>query len=246
VKLAPGGVLRLDASRGSVKLSGWERDQVEIRARIEAERSWDLGYSRRVVEATTVDVSSISNNEVMIRGNYDSVPRENWFFGHMGNIPSIHYEIRAPRRVELRLDIDRSNSVINGFSGRMNLRADRSEIDAADLSGPIRITIDRGGNSSFRSISGSFTFDADRTNLRLGLARLDESSRIEIDRGNVDLSLAPGQGIDLDASMSRRTNFDTNLPLQMRSFRGNNPSGPVNGGGPRLFIQADRSHIRLR
>jgi hypothetical protein len=246
VSLAPGGLLRLDANRGSVRLTGWDRDQVEIRARIEAESSWDSEYARRVVAATTVDVVTSVRNEVVIRGNYENVPFQDWIFSNGRSTPNIHYEIRAPRRVDLRLNIDRSNSVINSFDGRIDLEADRSVIDASDWTGPIRIGIDRGGDSTFRNIRGSITVEADRTNLRMDLARLDASSRIEIDRGDIDMSLARGQGVDLDTSLSRRATFDTDLPIETKSFRRSNPSGAVNGGGPGNRGRSQPDSIALR
>jgi hypothetical protein len=168
-----------------------------------------------------------------------------WFLSFQMH-PSIHYEIRAPKRVDLRLNVDRSNSFLKGFEGRIDLEADRSVIDAADLTGAMRINIDRGGDSSFRNVRGSFDVEADRTNIRIDLARLEASSRITIDRGDIDMSLSRGQGLDLDTSLSKRTSFDSTLPLQSRGFRANNPSGAVNGGGPRLAIAADRSRVRLR
>ena len=246
VNLPSGGVLRLDSDKGSVRLTSWDRNQVEVHARIEAESSWDSDYARRIVDATTVEVITSFSNEVSIRGNFDNVPMRDWIFGNGRSTPNIHYEIRAPRRVDLRLDIDRSNSVINGFEGRIDLEADRSVVDATDLTGAMRVTIDRGGDSSFRNIRGSLNIVADRTNLRMDLTRLDASSSIEIDRGDIDMSMSRGQGFDLDTSLTKRASFDSSLPVQMRGFSRNNPSGSVNGGGPRLAIEADRSRIRLR
>jgi len=242
VHLSPGGTLKLDASRGSVRLTGWDRDQVEVHARIEVDRSSDSSSARQAVDRTTVEVVS-SGNSVSIRSNYDNAL--NWLCDFQGR-PSIHYEIRAPKRVDLRLNIDRSNSIIKDFEGRIELEADRSVIDAADLSGPMRMSIDRGGDSSFRNFRGSFDVEADRTNIRIDLAKLDGSSRISIDRGDIDMSVSRSQGLDLDTSLSKRTSFDTTLPLQSRRFRNNNPSGSMNGGGPRLAIEADRSRVRLR
>src|SRR5262249_19929165 len=155
------------------------------------------------------DVNTTFSNEVAIRSNYTNVPREYWIFGDSGRQPSIHYEIRAPRRMNLRLNIDRSNSVISGFEGRIDLEADRSRIDASDLTSALRITLDRGGDCIFRNIRGSMNVEADRTNLRIDLAKLDASSRIQIDRGNVDMSIARGQGFDLDTSLTRRASIDS-------------------------------------
>ncbi len=246
VNLPSGGLLKLDASRGSVRLTAWDRDQVEIHARIEADSTWDSGYARRAVDATTVDVSTTFKNEVAIRGNYTNVPGDYWLFGEYRRTPSIHYEIRAPRHVDLRLNIDRSNSLISGFEGRVDLEADRSRIDAADLSSAIDVAIDRGGDSSFKNIRGSMVVEADRTNLRIELAKLDASSRIEVDRGDVDMAVSNGQGFNLDTSLTRRSSIDTSYPIQTRSYRRDKVSGPVNGGGPRLAIQVDRGRVRLR
>jgi hypothetical protein len=245
VGMSPGGILRLNADRGSVRLTGWERNEVEVRARIEADRSLDSGSARRAVDGTTVDVITIGA-DVAIRGNYENVPREMWLFGDFQTKPNIHYEIRAPRRADLRLEIDRADSTITGFEGRLDLQADRSVIDARDLTGPMRITLDRAGDSSFRNIRGSFNIEADRTNVRVDVAQLQAPSAIEIDRGDIDMSMSRAQGFDLDARLTRRATPDTSLPVQTRSFQRENPSGPVNGGGPRLAIDADRSRIRLR
>jgi hypothetical protein len=245
VDLPPGGTLRLDSSRGSVKLTAWDRSQVEIHARIELDDSWDAGYAKRAVDATTIAVGAYSN-EVTVRGDYSNIPNYLWFFGELRSRPAIHYEIRAPRRVALRLNVDRSNSLISGFEGDMVLESDRSRIDAADLTGAMRVSIDRGGDSSFRNIRGSLTVAADRTNLRIDLARLEASSRIEIDRGDVDMSFARSQGFDLDTSLTRRTRIDTDFPIAARNSRRDRLSGAVNGGGPRLAIQADRGRVRLR
>jgi hypothetical protein len=246
VNLSPGGSLRLQARRGSVRLTGWDRNQVEVRARIEAEGSWNSGDARRAVDATTIEVNNGFGTSVSIRANYDNIPWQDWIFSNGRSHPNIHYEIRAPRRVDLRLEIDRSPAHISGFDGRIDLDASRSEVDAADLTGSMRITLERGDNSSFRNLRGSFDIEAQRTNLRIDLARLDASSSVEIQRGDIDMSVARSQGFNLDTSLGRRADFDSSIPLQVRSSRQTNPSGPVNGGGPRLSIQADRGRVRLR
>jgi hypothetical protein len=247
VPLSAGGSLTLHAGKGSVKMMAWDRDQVEIRARIEADSSPSPEAARRAVDATRVDVATFGSR-VVIRSRYENTASAtSWIFGH--RTPDIHYEIRAPKRIDLRLEIDRSDTVLTGFEGRMDLDFDRSEIEGNDLTGDLRLSIDRGGDSIFRNVRGAVRIDSDRTNLRIDFARLDQSSRIEIDRGDAEVSIARGQGFTLDTSLSRRANFDTNLPVETdrsSSRDRRNPSGSFNGGGPRLSIEADRSHIRLR
>src|SRR5262245_5185221 len=106
VPLASGGGLTLKATKGSVRLTAWDRSEVEIHARIDVDSSFPE-YARRALESTTVEVVS-AGRQVMIRSNSDAVPSQMWFFGITHTTPSIHYEIRAPRKVDMQLDIDRS------------------------------------------------------------------------------------------------------------------------------------------
>jgi hypothetical protein len=247
VPLTPGGVLALDAMKGSVKLSSWDRPEVEIRARVEADRpSWGSDQERRAaVEATTVDVEATSTG-VRVRSNYAAVAGSRGWFGESVGLPKIHYEIRAPRQLDLRLDVDRSPLDLTGFDGRVDLDADRSVVTAADLSGALRLSIDRGGMSTFRNFRGSLIVDADRTDLRLDLVHLDAESRIEVNRGDFDVALAERQGVALEAQLSRRADFESARAIQSKRRSRRGISGAINGGGPRLVILADRGRVRLR
>jgi hypothetical protein len=246
VPLSAGGSLDLTLTRGSVRLTAWDRDQVEIRARIEANSDIAGDYAREAVEATTIDVIG-SGNRVLIRPNFQGVsPKTSWLFGEWRPLPHIHFEIRAPKRLDIRLDVDRSETMLSGFEGRIVLETDRSEVEASDLTGSVRARMDRAGDSRFTDIRGSINVIADRTNLHIVFSRLESTSRIEIDRGDAEVSISRGQGLDLSTSLTRRASFDTNLSLPYSRRNRESPSGSINGGGPRLQIQADRSKVRLR
>ncbi|MFQ5631253.1 MAG: hypothetical protein ACE5I1_20975 [bacterium] len=73
VDLKSGGRLNLDTYKGSVKLEAWDKEQVEIFARIEAGDNVSSRYAEESVEATRVDVYG-SGNSVTIRSDYDDVP----------------------------------------------------------------------------------------------------------------------------------------------------------------------------
>ena len=136
VDLASGGRLILDGSKGDVEIIAWDEERVEIKARIEAP-SGDVSadYARRAVEATTVDVD-VSSGSVSIRSNYDDVPERSGSWGYRSrSVPYVHYEIRAPRELDLRVEVDRGDTEIEGFNGRIELDTDRGTLDAMDLSG---------------------------------------------------------------------------------------------------------------
>lgn len=245
VPLPSGGYLALHATRGSVKLTSWDRNEVEIRARIQAAPRVDADYARESVDATTVDVTS-GARDVRIRSNYDKVPSTSSWFSGWKDVPEIHYDIRAPRKLEIRLDIDRSDTAMRGFDGRVDIVADRSELNLVDVAGRITLEVDRGESSRLENVRGSLRIDADRTDFDIELARLDDRSSIETDRGNVRIEVPQSQGLTIDADLTRRSDFDAdNLTLQKRHGDARRFTADVNGGGPTLTVEADRGRIRL-
>ena len=246
VPLPSGGYLSLHATRGSVKLTSWDRNEVEIRARIQAAPRVDADYARESVDATTVDVTS-GARDVRIRSNYDKVPGTNsWFGGSWKDVPEVHYDIRAPRKLEIRLDIDRSDAAVRGFDGRVDIVSDRSELNLVDLTGRITLEVDRGESSRLENVRGSLRIDGDRTNFDIELARLDDRSSIETDRGDVRIEVPQSQGLTIDADLTRRSDFDADdLKVQRRHGDNRRFTADVNGGGPTLTVEADRGRIRL-
>ena len=105
VALEPGGNLSIDSAGGSVLLLAWDRPQVEIRARIEAPANVDGDYARDIVEATRIDVRETAG-EVSIGSDFGEVERRG-FFDRRRSLPDVHYEIRAPRELNLNIDSSR-------------------------------------------------------------------------------------------------------------------------------------------
>ena len=52
------------------------------------------------------------------------------------------------------------------------------------------------------------------------------------------------QTLTVEASMSRRGDFSSDLPISVQKV-GRDFAGTINGGGPLLQIRADRSEVRL-
>jgi len=243
VALASGGRLRVEGSKGSITVTAWDQNEVEIHARIEAPKNVSDDYARRAVDATTVDVKE-SNGSVRIESNYRDVPDRSGF-GKGKSVPAIHYEIRAPRKLDLFVDSDRGPTTVAGFEGELELHADRSEVALRELTGRVVIEIDRGDNSTITALKGSFELEADRTDVRMRDVQIDADSRLEIDRGDVEIGLEASQGLTLRTEMSRRAEFDTELPLTMSSLDGRDFKGTINGGGPELFIGSDRASVKI-
>jgi hypothetical protein len=244
VEFAPGGDLRFNTDKGSVRLTAWDQSRVEIRARIDAPKDIDADYGRRAVDATRIEVLSDARS-ITIRSNFDDVPnrddRGNW-----RSLPDIHYEIRAPRNLNLDLGADRCEVQAQGFAGRIRIDTDRTPVSANDLSGEIQIRMDR-GKATITRFQGKLDLQTDRTDSQLQAVRIEGDSRLNIGRGECEMRIPDSQGLTLSSRLGRRERLFNDFGLTVNSFGDrNNIEGVINGGGPRLTIEGDRGVIHLK
>jgi hypothetical protein len=241
VPFQPGGELVFDTDKGSVTLTAWDRPEVAVYARIEAEKGEDADYGRRVVEAARIDIAG-GGQRLSIRSNFDNVPEKGGRWNYR-QLPHIHYQIQAPRSLSLRLTADRSRVSLYSFTGRFDVHSDRSPLEARDLSGEVRIRMDR-GDIRLEALRGSLNLHTDRTNSRIAAVAIEADSHLEISRGKVDLTVPDAQRLSLSARTGRRNTFSSDFPLPARSVGW--IEGRINGGGPHLTVDGDRSDGRLR
>ena len=239
VALAPGARLSLDADRGTVRLTSWDEPTVRIRARIVAPTGVDSGYAQRAVDDTRIEVES-GPGFVDIRTNYEDVPDRRWWFGSSRALPSVHYEITAPRQLDLDLNIDRSDTTIDDFAGQVRLDLDRSSLEAVNLDGDIRLDIDRADNVTLTTIRGSLDVDIDRS----ALAVRDVAGRIQIDgdrSGTITLDRVQGSFVfDVDRSSLVLTGVTIQSDSQIRVNRGDVDVGLASPQGLVLDVDVSR------
>jgi hypothetical protein len=246
VDLDPGGSLRIVGTKGSMRITSWDEPRVEIHARIERPEDVDDDYATRAIEATTIEVTG-DRHTVSVLSDYRNVPsrheRGRW---DDRAVPPVHYEIRAPRRINLNVDSDRGPVAVSGIEGTADIVVDRGELDVRDVAGDLRVEIDRGEHSRIEGVRGSLRLEADRTNVDVDAHALDRDSRIEIDRGEVELRVPEAQRLTVRTDISRRGKFHTDLPVQWMSSDPRRSEGHINGGGAELFLESDRATIELR
>jgi hypothetical protein len=128
----------------------------------------------------------------------------------------------------------------------MDIVIDRGELELRDATGDIRVEIDRGERSRIEGVRGSLRLEADRTDLDIVAEALDRDSRIEIDRGEIELTIPEAQRLTVRTDLSRRGGFHTDFPIQWTSADTRRSEGHINGGGTELFVESDRATIELR
>jgi hypothetical protein len=247
VGLDAGGSLRVVGSKGSIHITSWDQPQVEIHARIVRPEGVDDDYAKRAVEATKIDVTG-GGQSLTVKTNYDQVPtRHGWGHGHGDrSVPPVHYEIRAPHRIQLSVDSDRGPATIAGFEGSFDIVADRGELELRDLAGDVRVEIDRGDHSRINGVRGSLRLDSDRTDLLIDAQAIDRNSSIEIDRGDLELRVPEQQRLTVRTDISRRGDFRSDFAIQWMGSNPRQSEGHINGGGTELYVEGDRGNINLR
>jgi hypothetical protein len=244
VEFAPGGDLRFNTDKGSVRLTAWDQSRVEIYARIDAPEDVDADYAGRAVDAVRIEVISDARS-LTIRSNFDDVPYRDGK-GNWRSLPDIHYEIRAPRNLNLDLGADRCKVEAQGFAGRIKIETDRTPVTANDLSGEIQVRMDR-GKATITRFQGKLDLQTDRTDSQLQAVRIEGDSRLNIGRGECEMRIPDSQGLTLNSRLGRRERLFNDFGLTLNGFSDrNNIEGVINGGGPRLTVEGDRGVIHLK
>jgi hypothetical protein len=244
VEFSSGGELKINSIKGSVKLTGWDRNQVEITARIVMSERADSDFARRAVEAVRIEVSGDART-LSIRPNYDDVPRTSGLSSWSHPLPDVNFEIQAPRHMSLALDTDRTEVELRGIDGTLNVKSDRGKVTAIDLGGNIRLKMDRCGNSALSGLRGTLSVEMDRSDLTVGALQINGDSSLEVSRGEAELRLPRTQGLSVSANVGRRADFDSEFAISTRRF-GDRVEGDINGGGPKLLIHTDRARVGLK
>jgi hypothetical protein len=246
VDFEPGGNLTFTTDKGSIHLVSWDRNQIEIVARIDPPEDVNEDYGKRVVEATRIEVLG-SARSLTIRSNFEDVPyRIDNLVSRDRRLPDIHYEVRAPRSLNLELNADRCRKVeVSGFAGRFNIETDRSPFAATDLDGDLHLRVDRGSVKVAR-LQGSLDINTDRTDSEIEVGALRNDSKVNVGRGDMALMMPGSQGLTVKANTGRRERFDTDFPIASTTFGKERVEGTINGGGPTLTISGDRSNVRLK
>lgn len=250
VDLNAGGRLTLKTFKGSIKLTSWDRNQVEIVARIEPGDDVSTGYAEESVAATRIGVSG-SGSSVRIESDYDDVPctRGFRFFGiNTGcskTLPFVHYEIRAPRQLNIRVEDHKSEIFLERFQGAIEVDTHKGFVEAGDLAGELRFRTHK-GRIRLDGVRGRLDIETHKGEVLLVADEIDGRSRMETHKGMISLTLPASQGLDIRAELGRRANFHSDFAITSKAFGRGRIEGSINGGGPLLTIESHKGEIRLR
>ena len=223
VSLNPNGAVTIENHKGSIQVTTWDRPQVDIKARIEAEPQTTM--DRRRFDATEVLIDS-SADSVRIRTHYPEF--DGCCSDDTGNNPQVRYTIQMPRTGHLTIHDHRSSTEISDLHGALRIDTHRGTVRVHGLAGPVDLSTHRG-------------------DITIEFAALAGSSSIDTYRGNVELFLPRDSRFDVQADLGRHANLDTDFAFITRtaSVRRGRVQASINGGGPALRLTTYRGDVRL-
>jgi hypothetical protein len=221
--LTPDGRVSVDTYKGSVRVHTWDKAEVEIAIRIEADSL--LGNDREAVDATDV-VFQTSSEAVDMRSDYSRLKRQKgWFDGSPQ--PLVHYSIKMPKQAALRIKDYKSEVSVHGLAADLDLETYKGEIDVRAQSGPARIkTYKSDASVEFAAVTGAI--------------------RLETYRGDYQVRLPRDARFDLVSKLGRHGTLDAAFALGRSGRSSPEFTVPVNGGGPPITIRGYRGTYRFR
>jgi len=234
--LAPDGHVEMDTFTGSVRITGWDRDRVEMEARIE-------GDDQDLVDKTALRIEA-EPRRFAVEVDYDEVKDSQKFLGliKIGNIdqPAVHITLKMPRTAGLTLDDFSSEVTVEGLRSGASLETFSSTIVLRDIDGPLNLET-FSGEIEGEDLRGRVQLETFSGDVRLRMAVLTGNSRFETFSGDVELTLPAEAAFELVGEDDAFGELDSAFAL--RSDDGRRVAGE---GGPRIELDTFSGDFRLR
>jgi hypothetical protein len=227
------GRVSIETFKGSVHVTGWDRAEAEITAKVVADDACgDLKYQAEMVKDTEVRISG-EGRSLSLRSDYDRVDDlHNWSFWPFGNCsarPFVHYTISMPR------------------NARLDIRDHKSRIEAAGLASDVRIDTHK-GEVRLTDMAGRVNCETHKGDVRVAFAKMSGDSEFETHSGDIEITMPKDARFALKADVGRHGSLHSDFPVTttVSRHRDERLEAAVNGGGPALRLTTHRGTFRLR
>jgi hypothetical protein len=219
------GTVSLETFKGSIDVTAWDRPEVEIQARIEADP--DGRDQAEKVAQTEVSIEG-SGRRVRIETDYRRVRRHGFLgISDDGTMPFARYTIQLPKGARLEIKDYKSESRVSGVTGGLDFDTYKGTVALSGLEGPVRLETYKG-------------------EVRAEFARFAES-RFETYKGDIEIALPTGAAFDLDADLGRHGDLVSDFEVAVHSSHDRGKQrGTVHGGGPSLRLETYKGRFEIK
>ena len=272
--LKGGGRVSVENFNGSVEITAWDRDEVDV-------SGTRYARTQELLDQVKVDVLA-SADAVRIRTQRPATDSKRWRGGY-----GVRYIVKVPRKTELdRIESTNGHLHAEGTEGNARLKTTNGGVKLNSLRGLINATTTNGAvelrdvtgdaelhttNGSIRTElhKGSVTAETTNGGVRLALASTSPQKAIhaETTNGNVEISAPSLNGNEIHAESTNgnitvrlpgsakatvrartsnaRVTSDLDVVTTFTNEKKNRLEGTINGGGPLLELTTSNGSVRL-
>lgn len=213
VPLSANGTVSVENHEGSIRITSWDRDEVEFEARIVSD------VSQEGVDAAHIDVSSDSD-EFRLRSDFSDVPDGEWtvtFFGvrKQSQQPAVHYTLSIPASASVQIDDHESTIELTGLGGAVDVETHEGPITVRDLTGDLEIDAHE-SEMDLAALAGTVELDVHEGEIRidglegdLEVEGHDPELRVDGLRGGLELASHEPDARIAFAAFTRDVRIDT-------------------------------------
>lgn len=224
--------VKLDNVNGSIEVSCWKNDEVEIVA-YKKVRANGTDRAQKLMELLTIDINEegdllIIETKLPKHRRGSSSGFFSWLFNGGSSGTSVSYEVRVPEKMDL--DIQSTNGTVTATdcSGDIQLATTNGKIRAEEVSGSLRA----------RSTNGSL-------NISMRKVTPNKEMGFKTTNGSIKLFLPS----DVDADIEARTTngrVRCELPLTESYEKSKRRlEGEINDGGPLIYLKTTNGSISI-
>jgi hypothetical protein len=213
------GHVTIDTYKGSIRVSTWDRNEIDFAVRIEEDGdvfAQSLTHADVRFDTSPSDVRITSNNQ--------------WSFFLDGVAPLYRYTIHMPRTASLRI------------------KDYKSESEVSDLAAELQVETYK-GSLQVKNHSGRLTVNTYKGDIRAEFATVSAPVRIDTYKGDVELRVPRDSRFNLSTDLGRRRGDpDSDFARYVRTsnLRDRTHRSQVNGGGPEVRVRSYKGEFRLR
>lgn len=216
--LSATGRVELRNINGGVKITGWDRNEVQVDA-------IKTGESKQVLDEARIEVNA-SADAIAIKTQYPN--EENRNNGH--HSAKVEYSLHVPRGAQLE-QIENVNGAVSvqGVNGKIHISSVNGSVEAQDAKNDLKLA----------SVNGR---------VRGVLSAMSPTQNISLDcvNGAVELTLPSDANVELSANTVHGSiNNDFNVPVK-RGFVGNNLQAKLGTGATRAKLSTVNGSIRIQ
>lgn len=261
VSLAPDGAVSIDNHEGSITVTTWDRNAVQYAVAIDAPEGSDAFRN------TEIEVDH-SNRSLRLATTQRDRDDDGSWFSWSGDIANVHYTIQMPRTARLTIDDHASDIAVTGLQAALRIDTHDGPIQVADQQGEVTIdshesrmdltnltgalTIDtHEGDLTVENLRGGLELDTHEGTATVTFAALTGDVEIDTHEGRFTLAVPGDTGFDLRTDFHDDVDLDSDFDMASLRITDDeeddvNYRGAVNGGGPRIDLEAHDGRFTLR